>query len=691
MGDHKSGVLGDALAVARDRAFVGRTAELAAFRAALEGEHSAYPVHYLHGPGGIGKSTLLRRFAREARLAGRVVVEVDGRTVTPTPQGFTAAIGEAAERPEMVLLVDTFERCQGLEIWLSEQFLLGLPVGSVAVIAGRRPPDAHWTSDPGWVDLLLVTSVRNLTPDDATRLLHARGLRRQVQQALLSFTGGNPLALTLAASVAIKNEAASFDWEPSKDVIAALLVGLLGDIPSPAHRRALEICAHSYVTSETLLRALLGAEAPELFAWLRQQPYIESTDAGLFPHDVVRETLEADLRWRDPEGFADMHRTVHRHLAERVRSVSDAQLLPATNALLYLYRREAAADFRKLRAGGDAPDEPQAAGHVEDGPYAAADRQRVLELAQTTEGEPSANICRFWLDHQPEAFRVYRSTQTGEIVAFFAWLLLGEPLGTDVDPIVEAAWAHARSSAPLRPGEHMALARFHVRPPVRLPLRTSAPTNLMHWRALGEIIRDDRLAWTFFIRPDTGYWDDYMHRLSLMRISRRPRIDGQTYALFGHDWRAQPMSSWLEARSKVILSGSQTRTPSPTAEQQELVVLSRPEFDTAVRDALRSYRSPSALAGNPLHRSRLVIESATTLADLLARAIDALGEGRSGDKHQRALTTTYLTGTPTQEAAAERLGLPFSTYRRHLTTGLDRLTDLMWQSELTGTPITEPS
>ncbi|MFI9586872.1 hypothetical protein ACIHCQ_34750 [Streptomyces sp. NPDC052236] len=470
------GALGDVLEAARERAFVGRVGELALFRSALAGDPGSCPVHYLHGPGGIGKSTLLRRFAREARRAGRAV-EVDGRTVVPTPQGFARAVGEAVGEPGLVLIVDTFEHCQGLESWLYEQFLLGLPAGSVVVIAGRRAPDVRWTSDAGWADLLRVTALRNLPPEDAARLLHARGLGTGAHQALLSFTGGNPLALTLAAAVAAREEAAreqavreegvTSGWKPSRDVIATLLSQLLGDIPSVAHRRALEICAHTYVTSETLLRALMGEEAPELFAWLRQQPYIEPTDAGLVPHDVVREALEADLRWRDPEGFADMHRTVHQYVLDRLRAAPEEKMLPATSSLLYLYRREASANFRKWREGG----------LVEDGFYEEADRGRVLELAEIAEGAESAAICRFWLDRQPEGFRVYRSTHTGEIVAFFAWLRLREPSDPGIDPVVEAAWAHARSTAPLRPGEHMSMSVSAAHFPDRFLAQKRSPRS----------------------------------------------------------------------------------------------------------------------------------------------------------------------------------------------------------------------
>ena len=38
----------------------------------------------------------------------------------------------------------------------------------------------------------------------------------------------------------------------------------------------------------------------------------------------------------------------------------------------------------------------------------------------------------------------------------------------------------------------------------------------------------------------------------------------------------------------------------------------------------------------------------------------------------------------TQERAAAALGLPFSTYRRHLTHGVDRLVDRLWNQEVYG-------
>ncbi|MBW8801204.1 MAG: ATP-binding protein, partial [Streptomyces sp.] len=287
--------MGDLVVAARDQAFVGRVAERAVFRSALAGDSHAPSVLYLHGPGGIGKSALLRRFALEAQEAGRPVIEVDGRTVAATPEDFEHAAGKAIGEPNTVLLVDTFELCHGLEHWLWEQFLPRLPLGTVVVVAGRAAPDPRWVADPGWAELLRVVRLRDLAREDAAAFLRVRGVPAGAHHALMSFTSGNPLALSLAVAVAVQRGTdgarGAADWSPGQDVIATLLPHLVGHAPSAAHRTALEVCAQADVTSEALLRAMMGEDAAELFAWLRTQPFIEATASGLFPHDVVREVL----------------------------------------------------------------------------------------------------------------------------------------------------------------------------------------------------------------------------------------------------------------------------------------------------------------------------------------------------------------------------------------------------------------
>ena len=61
-------VLADRLAAVRRRRFIGRTAELALFETAIAAEELPFFVLYVHGPGGLGKTSLLSQFAR---LAGK--------------------------------------------------------------------------------------------------------------------------------------------------------------------------------------------------------------------------------------------------------------------------------------------------------------------------------------------------------------------------------------------------------------------------------------------------------------------------------------------------------------------------------------------------------------------------------------------------------------------------------------------
>jgi hypothetical protein len=105
---------------------------------------------------------------------------------------------------------------------------------------------------------------------------------------------------------------------------------------------------------------------------------------------------------------------------------------------------------------------------------------------------------------------------------------------------------------------------------------------------------------------------------------------------------------------------------------------------------LRQLSRPGALAASPLTRTRLIAERAgqdpaTALGELLRQAIDDLREDPRSVKFHRALSVTFLRSTPTQGLAAERLGLPFTTYRRHLTAGIERLCADLWHRELYGT------
>jgi hypothetical protein len=656
----------------RARGFVGRAAERVLFASALQG---AFAVLWVHGPGGIGKSALLERFADDA--ADRPVVRVDGRAIDPTAESFAGAASAATHTPGAVLLVDTFERCGDLEEWFRLDFLPRLPGDATVVVASRRPPGSGWRTELGWDRLLEVIALRNLPPGDAVALLDARGVPYELRERLLAFAGGHPLALSLAAKVPRTDAARG--WDPGQDVIETLLSELVGAVPSAAHRHALEICAHAYDTTEELLREALGAEedAAALFGWLREQPFVEAGPGGLFPHDVVRDALDADLRWRDPQGYEAMHRGIRHHLLRRAGTAHGPAALRTLGALSFLHRH-----------GGVMPDfitwQRQEEVHEDD--YRATDRTTVLALAAEAEGQESARIVDFWLSRQPSAFRVHRRPGTDEPLAFMAWLRLTAPDDeeTAADPVVAAAWEHSRSAAPIRSGEHLALARFMVNPAAYQ--RPSPVTDLVQMRILSEWLRAGRLAWSYIVVADPKFWAPQMDYLDQHLISGAATVGGRSYRLYAHDWRAVSVEPWLDRHVAQELFGPQAPRTGPPA---DLTVLSREEFDAAVRDALRAWHRPDRLAANPLARSRLAAETtaepAAALRQVLTEAVEALARDPRSEQLNRAMTTTYFRGVPTQEAAAARLGLPLGTYRRHLARGLEQTCDLLWSRELYGT------
>ena len=657
---HPVARLAERLRAARQQSFVGRDRELAGFRDALDATPGAYAVLYLHGAGGVGKSTLLRRFADEARDAGRTVVEVDGGAVEPSPAGFEAEAGAAAGIEGVVLLVDSFERCQGLEDWLRETYLPKLPAGAVAVLAGQEPPDPLWASDVSWSDLLRVTLLGDLAPDESVALLRLRGVPDAQHEPVLGFAGGHPLALSLAS---VPPRDLPGRWAPTREVLTTLIDQLIGEVPSPAHRLALEVCAHAESTTEELLRAVIGDRAATIFDWLRRRPFIEADRHGLYPHDVVRRALEADLRWRDPQGYERLHHQVATHVLDRARAASGEAVQPAVRALWHLLR------------AGDTPGASRPEASVHASPLSDQDLATVRDL-----GAGSA-ILDFWLARRPEAFTAYRRASDGTLLGYAAHLHLTEPDPEEsaADPAVALAWA-ATEVAPPRPGEHLFITRF-LHPP--LDGRPAEAGMLMQWQVLEAWIRSARLAWSFVVVPEPE------RRLPLMAFTdhhpvpggERVMIEGCPHGVFGHDWRALPVDAWITALNTRLLFGPDARPGRPA-----FTVLSRADFDAAVRDALRNWHLPDALENNPLLRTHLIGDRGgdpvQTLRDLIVETVDALRDDTREGKLHRALATTYFHRAPTQEAAAEKLGVPFSTYRRHLTRGVERVAERLWQLEV---------
>jgi len=321
-------------------------------------------------------------------------------------------------------------------------------------------------------------------------------------------------------------------------------------------------------------------------------------------------------------------------------------------------------------------------------PTCEADRDTILDLAQAAEGPRSAAIADHWLGRPEADFLLFRSARDADPIGFLAVLLLDAPREADcaIDPAVAGAWVHVRRRAPLRVGERLDMVRFWVQrdgeQSVEQQHLVAMRSNIGWWDTPG-------LAWSFAFVAEPDFWAPMFSFISFERARDADfTVDDRRFGAFAHDWRAMPHAQWARTVRAKQLSGVPDPAAPATAEPT-LEVLSEPEFAAAVRDALRAYRRPADLAANPLLRSRVVCEGGAEAAPerlraLLDAAAATLRDHPRDEKLYRALEATYLRPAANQEAAAERLALPFSTYRRHLSTGVERVAAWLWERELHG-------
>jgi hypothetical protein len=685
-----AGSLAERLADRRRRRFVGRGAEQELLRTALASEPPPFAVLHLHGPGGIGKTTLLEHLAHEAQEADATVVRIDGRRVGASPRSVLLEVGRTVEVPageapirapagtRLVLMLDAYERLAAIDDWLRTALLPRLPATALTVLAGRTPPGPAWRADPAWRELLRVVSLRNLAPAESREYLTGCGIDAALHDRIVALTHGHPLGLSLLADIVVRGGDVP-DGSLAPDLVADLLASFIDAVPPDERRAALGACAIGRVVTEPLLREVLDLEdAHGVFGWLRGLSFVESGEDGLSPHDLARDTLDADLRWRDGEAYAHLFRRVAQHVRGRLRSTDLHEQRRAAFDLKYL--------FRHLPGIASPLDwESWASHHPE--PARPDDADAVRDLIAGAEGPASAAIAQHWWERQPDGFFVVRGDDD-EVRGVIVLLDLAATSDQDraVDPGARAAWEHAHRAAPLRPGEAATQTRFVID---RDAYQDPSPTlNAVPVLTLQRKLATANLGWDHLTLHEPERWEEYFSLAGLERVRDADfEVSGRRYGTFAHDYRQVSlddlMDLWVE---RALARDPQLRgAPEPASH-----VLSHAEFTEAVRQGLRDLTRPDLLGSNPLLRTRLLQRQAdgppdaASLARVLRSAVDSLRRHPRDDKLLRAVLRTYVEPAPTQEAAAARLGLPFSTYRRHLSQGVTRIVAWLWDQEVYG-------
>jgi energy-coupling factor transporter ATP-binding protein EcfA2 len=640
-------------------------------------------VVFVYGPAGIGKSMLLRQFAALARDQGATCIRLDARDLPKTLDALTEAVSGWLSSPEAsaghgtAVLIDTYELLVDLDVAVREQLAPRLPADTVLVLAGQQPPTPGWRTDPGWAPLLHTMKLVNLSRDESVAYLSNRGVQAELQSAAIDFTHGHPLALALVGEVV--GQKGTLPPADTADVVRVLIDRLLDAVPTMTHRAVLEAAAQVRIIDEPLLAALLDvSDAAELFTWMRGLSFVDAGLTGLYLHDLAREVLSSDLRWRHAQRYYELHDRARQYYLNRLDAADPAAQTSAMLDLIYLHP--------ELRAFLMPPED---AGPMRVEPLKGSDTAEVIGLIAQHEGEESAAIAAHWVAQQPGAWSIVRGAQGGILGTVCFLRLDPETAAAENDPAIRAAVQELGNHPPQRPAETSTLIRFWLS---RDRYQSVSPVqSLIATQLARHYLTTTGLAVTLLPFAHPEEWEAMCAYTDQRRAPDADfTVGGRRYSTFVHDWRTVPPSAWVANLSLQEIGAG--RSAPGAVDTENVLVLTETEFAQAVRQALRDYTRPERLRDSPLLRCRLittrtaaeepVADQVTLLRSLVKDAAETLSVAPADRRLHRVLVRAYLAPAPSLERAAEILELPSSTFRRLLSTALGRVTTLLWHQEL---------
>lgn len=644
--------LADHLASLDATRFVGRTTDLAAVERLFDGT-TPLRVLLIHGPGGIGKSALLREIARRAEAAGRTLWPVDARALEPLPGELEKALDGSRDAVAATVTIDSFERVPALESLLRDRILPGLGADAVVVVAGRTTPGTGWFRD-GWEHVVQELPLSPLPPEDAAALLAARGVTDpDITGALVDWAGGSPLALSLAAS---GGPAGRTDLD-GVDLPRMIVERLAGDELGQVDAEVLELTAVARAVDPRLLAAVLPGRATRAAAdALRRSTVAELVGGRITLHDLVRTSLRDDLRRRDRRGYDTLRQAIADHLLVRA-SGGETRLVSDLIELV---------DDPEVRwgIGGYAHD------RFRIDPWRDEDAGPLVEdFLEQRGGDP-----RWWADlakvlaGAPELGLVARDVG-GNVVGFcVATSASGAPVAAEQDPALALLLADARARGL---GDAMVYRESHR---VVAPGGDAARGVLNLSAVLRSGLPNVSRSYILDTQPDA----DAQAFLQAVGAVHEPRLDVEIAGRRVACWVIDHGPGGMLGQIRDVVyaeAGPTTGASAPSAGEAEL--------RQAAFDVLRTLHQPDLLATNALVRSLPGPSDPERVAQLRAaarRAVETAFDDTPNDRLLRDVVTLGdLDPSLTHEQAMNRLSVSRATYFRQLRKARQRVAPVLVQ------------
>jgi hypothetical protein len=629
--------------------FVGRDRQLGQIVEALGGEDPTRIFH-VHGPGGVGKSALLRAAARAAHATGHPVVHLDGRLIAPTPLALSAELA-AADQPGCLLVIDEVEELAPLRFELRNLVRTAIPASTVVVLGGRAAPGREWF-EHGLDQISAEIPVRPLATAEARDLLGRYGIAdADAADQLIGWAAGYPLALTVGASLAgTTPDATSSNGRlgpasTSDGLDERILARLGGRELADVDPDVLDVaCIAPAIDARMLAAVLPGRPTRAGLAQVRALSVSEPLGPRTTLHRLVRNALRSRLRTTDP----DRHRTivlrVAAHLRERAFDDDPLRVLELADLV----------EDPQLRLGFD-----PSSTHYADFP-----RPGDVDQVETFTGAgDTAWFARFrrWCEEQPQQCITVRRA-TGELVAMSIICMANEmPAWADDDIETGPVLRHIRDAGIFEQAGLMHDTIIMEDPDDTVAIAEAIRVGNAGAMAAGAV-RMPRYVYVTATRwteqdgtAPLGYQEvvelrrhDDERDLQTIRTDFGPEgFIGQLYGLILAEQQAEPTGPATGASGRAVLA------------------------------AVRSFDDDHALAANPLAPTEGTdAERAAAVRAIVRSSLDAaFGPSELDQQLRRAIERTYLDADGGHGVAQRELFMSRSSFYRHLQKARQQLTD----------------
>jgi hypothetical protein len=647
-GTERLGEVADQLDADR---FVGREQPKLLAEAALRGERPERIIH-VHGPGGVGKSALLRAIERSALALDRTVVHLDGRLVTTTPEALATEVARA-DVDGSLLIIDEADELAPLRFELRHLLRTTVPASTVVVVAGRTAPGREWF-DAGLDQVSTEILLRPLDNAEGRELLRRYGVTAPADvDPLLTWSAGYPLALTIGANLgapaaetlALAANRRIGPTSPGDGLDDLILARLGGREVADVDPDVLDVACVAPAVDARLLAAVLPGHATRAgLAQLRSLSVSERLGPRTTLHRLVRSALRSRLRDTDPDRYRTIVLRVAAHLRQRALTEDPMVVLELASLV----------ENPDLRLGFD----------VSTTHYADFARPGDVEtVAASTGAGDTAWFGRFsrWCTEQPRQTIAVRRA-TGELAAISVICMAEEmPPWADDDIETGPVLRHLRET-----GTVAETGLMHDTIILESPDDVAACAEAIRVGNAGAIaagaVRIPR-----YVYVTATSWNDYdgTAPLGYREVPELRRHDGERkletiMTDFGPDGAVGQLYG-------LILTEQEAEAAGPVAGTAGLALLA----------AVRSFADDDALAASPLAPpDGSESERATAVRAQVAGALaQAFGPSDADQLLRRAIERTYLDPDGGHGIAQRELHMSRSSFYRHLQKARHQLVD----------------